>query len=272
MPFLKSSLKRAGLCGRLEEEKEKTYIFFKSNGLTVKRRWRLRWWAQTNRLVPAKTLQLRHKYNATGVMSALCSKCWWGLVRQDTRRKDVIISVLFIMQCMTDPMSASVSCIYGCHHYIFPICFLCHVIPRYLLNACCASKPPYRWRGLSRGRVVKGSDKWSDLEDLWYTAGSHIRIHSAAVRQMLSFSLTVYHADTQAHNNIQSPASASWCQIRAGSLPSLTNHTKLIEHGAQGNAAPFGVQAWCSLYNSFPCCVPVKLWQSASTSLPPLLP
>lgn len=57
---------------------------------------------------------------------------------------------------------------------------------------------------------------------------------------------------------------------RAESLRSLTNHKQLIEHGAYGNAAPFGPEEWLSLWKSGYVnsgCQPVPL-----PSLHPLLP
>lgn len=92
-------------------------------------------------------------------------------------------------------------------------------------------------------------DVLSNLEDLWYVTGSHIRIRSASLRQMLWLSLSVYHADTHKHTIKYGLRHGLHGDVksRAESLGSLTNHKQLIEHGAHNNAAPFGVEEIYSL-------------------------
>lgn len=84
--------------------------------------------------------------------------------------------------------------------------------------------------------VIGGGDEQSNLEDLWYVTGSHIRIHSAFLWQILSLSLSVYLTDTHKHTIKYGLCHRlhdvkSWAE----SLGSLTNHKQLIEHGTLNN-------------------------------------
>lgn len=110
---------------------------------------------------------------------------------------EAIISVLYNKY----PCSCKVRC------YLHPS-FLCHIIPHYLLTALCTftrlthlvlAAAFEEGVGSTGGGGGEGGEGQDYLEDLWHATGSHIRVHSASRRQMLSLSLAVYHMRT--HKN-----------------------------------------------------------------------